>query len=171
MVAVVADPEQPSFATQENFARWHRLTPSATWRCVNVPCGDSSRTAKVLVDMMESKRVRSGQLILLASGEVGRGVLEVVLRGALECAGVLAVDVPCAPLPFGELATHAAIRLVIHQGNEEEFGLVGQLQRADVDERVMRLNQAGATGSQATASAAETFLLELVAMVGHRFGI
>jgi len=171
VVAVVAGPEWARVVEPEDLARWRRLTPSATWRFISVPRADGSRTAMAVAEMMESRRVRPGQLILLGVGEVGRGVLELVLQGAIDCAGILAVDVPCEPLPFSDLASEAVIRLVVHQGNEEEPGLVGQLKCADVDERIIGLNPFESTRSQVTASAAEAFLLELVATIGRRPGI
>ncbi|WP_245330375.1 hypothetical protein [Bradyrhizobium sp. AS23.2] len=39
-------------------------------------------------------------MILLGEGKAGRTALKLVLRGALDCAGVLAIAVPCAGLPF-----------------------------------------------------------------------
>ena len=167
VVAVVAGPEWTGLVEPEDLAR----SPSATWLFISVPRVDGSRTAMAVAEMMESRRVRPGQLILFGVGEVGRGVLELVMQGAIECAGILAVDVPCEPLPFSDLASEAVIRLVVHQGNEEEPALVGQLKRADVDERIIGLNPFESTRSQVTASAAEAFLLELVATIGRRPGI
>lgn len=171
VVAVVAGPEWPAVAAPKDLARWRRLTPSATWLCVNVTCADRSLTVKAIADMMERNSVRAGQLVLFGAGDVARSVLELVMQGELECAGVLAVDVSCAPLPFSTFAADAIVRLVVHQDHEEGLGLVDQLQSADIDERIIRLNPLGAAKSQATASAAEALLLELVAMVGHRPGI
>jgi hypothetical protein len=171
VVAVVAGPEWPAVAAPADLARWRRLTPSATWLVINVPRADRSRTAKAIAETIERKRVRPDRLILFGTGEVGRVVLELVMEGALECAGILIVDVPCRPLPFGDLETDAVIRLVVHQDNDNEPGLVDQLKRADIDERIIRLIQFGATTSQATARAAEAFLMELVATVDHRPGL
>ncbi|SPP93064.1 hypothetical protein [Bradyrhizobium vignae] len=165
VIAVLAEDQWPA---SEDLARWRRLTPSASWVHIGVRRADLGRVGGLVEEMSEERGVRPGQLVLFGAGEIGRAALELVAQGSLECAGILAIDVPCTPLPFHHLETEAVIRLVVHQESEEEPGLIVQLKHADVDERIIRLNQAGSTTPQATGSAAEAFLLELVATVGHR---
>lgn len=93
---------------------------------------------------------------------MGRAALELVLRGTIDCAGLLAIAVPCAALPFRIVPTAAAIRLVMtHQ--DAPADLTTALRAADIDTRIIGFAPGATNDSQAAASAAETFVLELVA--------
>jgi hypothetical protein len=79
------------------------------------------------------------------------------------------VDIPCDPLSFRVSPVAAAIRLVVHYDDLQppEANLVRQLQHADIDVRIIGLGSGAGSGSTAVARAAETFVLELVAMAGQ----
>jgi hypothetical protein len=88
-----------------------------------------------------------------------------VLQGALDCAGLLAIALPCAALPFRIVPTAAAIRLVVQRAERGDTpaDLITELRATDIDARIIAFDSAGANGGRAAASAAETFVLELVA--------
>lgn len=114
-VAVIAGPDAPLVATLEDLRRWRRLTPLALWSAVsirgvpsdeNLPDEILRGTAAELV----RRDIEAHRLILLAEGQAGRAALELVLRGEIDCAGLLAIAVPARrcrfassppPLPSG----------------------------------------------------------------------
>jgi hypothetical protein len=166
-VALIAGPEFP--AIMADVARWRRLTPSARWAPVGLTKVDRTTIVHRLGRLAGQTGVRPRQLILLGTGEAGRRTLEAVLQGGLDCAGILAVDIPCEPLSFRVGPVAAAIRLVVHHDDLQppEESLVRQLQHADIDVRIIGLGSGAGSGSTAVARAAETFVLELVAMAGQ----
>jgi hypothetical protein len=170
-VALISGPESPVLAAPEDLKRWRQLTPSAMWALVGLTKVSRTTIVDSLVALMDRRALQSAQLILLGSGDAGRCAFELVLQGAIDCAGIVAVDIPCDPVSFRLVSEAAAIRLVIHQNDSKptEHGLLKQLQRADIDVRVIGLC-ATANRSATIANAAETFLLELVALVARQGG-
>jgi hypothetical protein len=170
IVGVIAGPEGPAGAIAQALPHWRRLTPLAVWSTVNLQRPGPTEIMRGVDAMLARHGIRARQLILLGEGRAGRLALELVLQGALSCAGMLAIAIPCAALPFPIVPTAAAIRLVVspqdlgHTPND----LVSALRTADIDERIIRLSPASADDSRVAASAAETFVLELVATVGHQ---
>jgi FlaA1/EpsC-like NDP-sugar epimerase len=150
--------------------RWKRLNPSAAWTSVNLasPRLTSESVGRMLVLALRRQDMKADQLIIIGAGSVGRLALELVLQGDLACAGILAIDVDCSPLRKDIAATTSAIRLVVHEAECETSAgdLLVNLRAADVDERIMMLRSVDEDPA-ATARAAETFLLELVA-IGSR---
>jgi hypothetical protein len=170
MVALIAGPE-PSAVTPEDLARWRQLVPAAIWAFVGLRRIDRTTLVDNIAALMRRRAINPRQLILLGCGDTGRCVFELVAQGALDCAGFVAVDIPCHPLSFAIVPAVSAIRLVIHRDDSRPAGerLVDELQHADIDVRVIGL-AAAANGSAAIASAAETFVLELVAMIDRHSG-
>lgn len=170
MVALIAGPE-PSAVTPEDLMRWRQLIPAAIWAFVGPRKVDRTRLVDNIAALIKRRAINPRQLILLGCGDTGRCALELVAQGALDCAGIVAVDIPCHPLSFAIVPAVSAIRLVVHHDGSRPAGerLVDELQRADIDVRVIGLG-AAANGSAAIASAAETFVLELVAMIGRHSG-
>jgi hypothetical protein len=109
-------------------------------------------------------------LILLGEGTLGRTALELVLQGALACGGLIAIGQLGHALPFRTVSTSAAIRLVVHDDGRTAApdDLIHALRASDIDERIIRLNAAAANERRVVASAAETFILELVALIGRQ---
>jgi hypothetical protein len=61
------------------------------------------------------------------------------------------------------------LRIVHHDGSQRPpDSLIGALSAADLDARTINLNPAGDSAADAVASAAETFVLELVATIGRQ---
>lgn len=168
-VAVIAGPD-PLVATPEELRRWRRLTPLASWSTVSVR---GALPGKNLPDEilhgvaaeLARQDLEAHQLILLAEGKTARAALELVLRGAIDCAGLLAIAVPCTALSFRIVRAAAAIRLVVRRQDREDSpaDLITALHAADIDARIIGFDSAAANGARAAASAAETFVLELVA--------
>ena len=106
------------------------------------------------------------QLVLIRKEACGLLALEIVLDGAIECAGVLGVDIPDAPLHSPISPTMSSVRLVFHEGqpNGNSPCLREVLRANDIDTRVTMLPpRTGNTDDDATFRATKTFLGELIA--------
>jgi hypothetical protein len=135
--------------------RWRRLTPLAGWTTINLRSTSRSEILRGVAAVLRQKHIAVHQLILLGGGIAMRRALQLLLRGALVCAGMLAIDIPCTPLPFCIVPTTTVIRLVLlHRGSKGD-DLVCALQAADLYERIITLNPK----ARAAASAAETCVL------------
>ena len=161
MVALIGGPDTPLTARSEELRRWQALTPSASWSTVSVPDANPDNILRGVAAELARQEAEADRLILLAEGKAARTALELVLQGALDCAGILAIAVPSAALPFRIVPSAAAVRLVVRREEREDApnDLVTALRAADVDARIISLDPA----ARATASAAEPFFLELVA--------
>jgi hypothetical protein len=162
IVAVVAEPDAPMVAAAGALPRWRALTPLALWSML--PIRDASRDEILhgVAALLARRDVHAHRLILLAEGKAARIALELVLEGALDCAAVLAIAVPCTALPFPILPTAVAIRLVV-DCDDAPADLISALRDADIDARIIGLGPAASRDARTVASAAETFVLELVA--------
>ncbi|MBN8992920.1 MAG: hypothetical protein J0H42_32185 [Rhizobiales bacterium] len=169
-VAVIAGPDASLVATPEELRRWRRLTPLALWSVVSVSGApaDENLPDEILHGVaaeLARQDVAAHRLILVAEGKAARAALELVLRGDIDCAGLLAIAVPCAALPFRIIPTAAAIRLVVRRADREDTpaDLITALRAADLDARIIGFNSARTNDTRAAGNAAETFVLELVA--------
>lgn len=175
IVAVIVGPDAPLVATPEELRRWRRLTPLAFWSTVSVRGASPDKKLPdeilhcVSVELARQD-MEAHQLILLAEGKAARAALELVLRGAINCAGLLAIAVPCTAPSFRIVPATAAIRLVVRREDREDTpaDLITALRAADIDARIIGFESVAANGARATASAAETFVLELVANAGRQ---
>jgi len=164
---VVTGPDRRVGGIARALPHWRRLTPLATWAHLNLRSGDRAEILGAIDAVREQQGVPERQLILLGEGIAARGVLELVLQGALACAGLLAIGVSCDALSFPIAPTATAIRLVVSpQTRAAPDALIDALRAADIDERIIKLDPA--VGNDALIAAAETFVLELVATVGHQ---
>lgn len=169
-VGVIAGPDAPLVARLEDLRRWRRLTPLALWSAVSirgVP-PDKNLAGEILRGVaaeLARRDIEAHRLILLAEGKAARAALELVLRGEIDCAGLLAIAVPCAALSFRIVPTAAAIRLVLRREDRADspVDLVTALRAADIDARIIGFDSAAANDARAAGNAAETFVLELVA--------
>jgi hypothetical protein len=170
MVGVIAAPDMLAFAVPQTLERWRRLTPLAKW--VPIEVGELSHDSILygVADALERFGMAPRQLILLGEGPVARRALELVLQGALRCGGIVAVDVSCSAPLFRIVPTVTAIRVVVHDDGSQRppKSLIGALRAADLDARIINLNAAAGCAAGAAASAAETFVLELVATIGRQ---
>ena len=165
IVAVIAGPDAPLIAMPEELRRWRRLTPLALWSAVSVRGTCPDEFLRGVAAELTRQDIEAHRLILLAEGNPARAALELVLRGAIDCAGLLAIAVPCAALSFRIVPTAAAIRLVVRREDRENTpaDLITALRAADIDARIIGFDSAAANDARAAASAVETFVLELVA--------
>jgi hypothetical protein len=162
MVAVLAGPDAPLIATPAELPRWRALTPLAQWSDVSVHDASPDKILHGVATELARRDVGAAQLILLAEGKAARTALELVLQGTLDCAGILSIALPCTALPFRIIPTAAAVRLVVQREDRGDapVALITGLQATDIDARITSLNR---HDMRAAASAAETFVLELVA--------
>jgi hypothetical protein len=168
IVAACIGPDGLAVGTAKDLERWRRLTPLADWTTINLASTARSEILRSVAAVLEQKHIAAHQLILLGGGIAMRRLLELVLQGARVCAGILAIDIPRTPLQFRIMPTAAAIRLVAQGGSHSaSHDLVRALQVADLDRRIITLT-VGRSDARAAASAAETFILELVATVGRQ---
>jgi hypothetical protein len=166
-VAVIAGPDASLVAKPEELRRWRRLTPLALWSAVSVRGAppDKNLPDEIfhgVAAVLARQDVEAHRLILLAEGKAARAALELVLRGDIDCAGLLVIAVPCAALSFRIVPTAAAIRLVV-QREDTPADLITALRAADIDARIIGFDLAAANDARTAANAAETFVLELVA--------
>jgi hypothetical protein len=169
LVAVLID-AQPLTDPQNELAHWRLTNPLADW--INIDVREMPRSSDVvwlqreLSEPLERRHMQFSQLVLLGRRDPGRLALDLVLEGALSCAGVVGIDIPCTQLRTAIAHTTASVRLVLHQeevSRTDGIGLINGLRREDVDTRVMLLPSVGPGGAEATARAAGTFLFELIA--------
>jgi hypothetical protein len=163
VVAMIAEPDRPLMATSEELRRWRALTPFASWSTVSVRDASPDEILRGVAAELARHDAEAHRLILLAEGKAARIALELVLQGALGCAGILAIAPPCSALPFRIVPTAAAVRLVVRREEQQDApnNLITALRAADVDARIISLDPAA-------ASAAEPFFLELVANVSRQ---
>jgi hypothetical protein len=175
MVAVLAGPDTPLVATPAELARWRALTPLALWSAVSVRDTSPDEILRGVAAELARQGVEASRLILLAEGKAARTALELVLQGILDCAGILAIALPCAALPFRIAPTATAVRLVVQREDRGDLpaDLITALRAADVDARIISLDPAVTREARTAASAAETFVLELVANASRqsRYGV
>jgi hypothetical protein len=162
MVAVLAGPDAPLVATAAELPRWRALTPLALWSAISVRDAGPEEILRGVAAEQARQNAEAHQLVVLAEGKAARTALELVLRGTLDCAGILAIAIRCTALPFPIVPTPAAVRLVVQheERGDVPVALITALQTADIDTRITSLNR---HDTRAAASAAETFVLELVA--------
>jgi hypothetical protein len=170
LVAVFIDSAESLAGPRNDQAHWQLTNPLADWVSIDVretpKLSDAFWLQRKLSEPLDRRHMQFGQLVLLGRGDAGRLALDLVLEGALSCAGVVGIDIPCAPLRTTIAHTTASVRLVLHNGEvsrPDSIRLINSLRREDVDTRVMVLPSVGTGGAEATARAAGTFLFELVA--------
>jgi hypothetical protein len=115
MVAVLTGPDTPLVATSAELPRWRALTPLALWSTVSIRDTSPDEILRGVAAELARQGAEAHQLILLAESKTARTALELVLQGILDCAGILAIALPCAALPFRVVPTAAAVRLVVQQ--------------------------------------------------------
>jgi hypothetical protein len=167
MVGVMAAPDASDFAMSQKLARWRGLTPLATWVPIELAEPSHADIFYGVAGALGRFAMVPRHFILLGEGPVARSALELVL---LPCCGIVVLDFSCGALPFRIVPTVTAIRLVVHQNGSQRSpnSLTGVLRAADLDARIINLNTAADCTAGAAASAAETFVLELVATIGRQ---
>ncbi|MGL5168343.1 MAG: hypothetical protein ACRC9K_20860 [Afipia sp.] len=170
LVAVVTGGADEETGGPVDLVRWRRVNPLADWIRIDMReaprSSDGAWLRRQLSELTDHRHMQPGQLVLLGWRNAGRLALNLVLNGALTCAGIVAVDIPCAT-PRGTIAPMTAgIRLVLHEGEvsrTDEGNLINVLRREHADTRIMMLPSVGFDVAEATVRATGTFLFELVA--------
>jgi hypothetical protein len=146
----------------------NQVSPLADWLEVDIG-GTSlarweSRLRQELSAALGRKHMDFSQLVLMGWRDAARAALDLILKGAITCAGIVAVDVPCT-LPSAPIAaTAASIRIIRHDdGSQQGAGLIDSLRRHDADIRLMNLPAGGRHARDVTTRATAAFLSELTA--------
>lgn len=169
LVAFVRDANKPHAPAVTTTALRNQIAPLADW--IEVDLGTVSPPRREhwlkseLSGALRSRRMHSGQLVILSSHRAARIALDLILQGALPCCGIVAVDV-CDALPLGPIsATAASIRIVRHdhQHDPAHARLIDVLRQQDVDIRLMMLPSGSTDAHDITARATAAFLSELTA--------
>jgi len=170
LVAMVIDGATSTDGLRSELAQWKLVNPLADWIAIDMraapPAPEGAWLRRTLSELIESRHMQFGQLVLLGRHNAGRIALNLILEGALACAGIVGVDIPCASPRTPIVPTTASIRLVAHDGEQNRTNganLIDALRRSDIDTRIMMLPSVGLDGVEATVRAAGTFLFELVA--------
>jgi len=145
-----------------------QVSPLADW--VRVDVGNSPLAQRQkwlrhqLCATLSRKHMGFNQLVVLGWHNTARLVLDLVLKGAMTCAGIILVDVPCSSPRQPIAATQTSIRIILHEGqNASEIGLIADLRRHDADMRLLNLPSGSMDAGEATLRATATFLSELTA--------
>jgi hypothetical protein len=119
MVAGIAGPDAPLIATPETLRCWRALTPATSWLTICVRDASPDEISQRVAAELARQDAEAHAPILLAEGKAARTALELVLQGALDCGGILAIVPPCTALPFRIVPIAAAVRLVVRREERE----------------------------------------------------
>jgi len=169
LVAFVKDANEWDAPALSAIALRKEVAPLADWIAMDLcrisPPRREHWLRGELSNALRDRRMHSGQLVILSSHHAARIALDLILRRALSCCGIVAVDVP-GTLPLGPVsATAASIRIVRHeQQHDPDYArFVDALRRQDADIRLMTLPSGGSEARDITARATAAFLSELTA--------
>jgi hypothetical protein len=114
------------------------------------------------------RSIQPSQIILLGSGEAGRLAVDLVLRAAILCAGVLGLDISLEEALPRVLPSATMVRLVQHSMDDHPQAarfrvLIEAMQRRHLNVRSMILPHVAQATPAVTRRAGATFLVELVA--------
>jgi hypothetical protein len=168
IVAAFIGPDGLAIGAAKDLERWRRLTPLADWTTINL-----ASTARSEIFAQRGRRARA-KAYCRTSADPARGNRHAA-RARTRTAGCTYLRrhscdrLPCPPLPFRIMPTAAAMRLVVQGGSHSaspDF-VRALLVAAGLDRRTITLI-VGRSDARAAVSAADTFILELVATVGRQ---
>jgi hypothetical protein len=169
LIAVLVDSDVALSVAQANLPQWRRANPQADWIGVDIKqvSGRSERNwlLRTLSDQLAIRQMQEPQLVVLGRRQAGRLAIDLLLEGALCCAGIIGVDISCAPPQRRIRPTLTSIRLVLHGSIADRgkvSGLTEVLRHAEIDTRCMMLPSIEHSFEE-TAHAVGTFMVELVA--------
>jgi predicted esterase len=169
LVAFINDASERNAAAVSTTDLRNQVAPLADWIEIDLgPVSPSRRTqwlTNELSNALRRRQMRPSQLVLLSWHNAAHTALGLILRGALPCAGIVAVDIPCTLPPAPLSISAASIRIVLHgrQHDPADARLIDALRRQDADVRFMTLPSGSSEAGEITARAAATFLSELTA--------
>ncbi len=147
----------------------NQVSPLADWLDVDIGgtslSGWESRLRQELSAALGRKHMDFSQLVLMGWRDAARAALDLILKGAITCAGIVAVDVPCALPPAADRRRRppASASSGMTTEADEEAGLIDALRRQDADIRLMNLPAGGRHARDVTTRATAAFLSELTA--------
>lgn len=144
-----------------------QVIPLADWLEVNIdevaPAQREDWLQHQLSSALNRKHMHVGQLVIVGWRDAARFALDLILKGTITCAGIVAIDVSYASPRKPIAATSASIRIVGH-GNgtaPQQSGLIDALRRQDADLRLMSLPASERHERDVTTRATAVFLSEL----------
>jgi hypothetical protein len=165
LVAFVKDTNEWDAAVVSTPDHRNDVAPFADW--IEIDLGPVSLPRRErwlgsgLSKALRRRQMHSSQLVLLGWRNAAHTALSLILRGALPCAGIVAVDIPSILPPAPLFLTAASIRIVQH--DPPDARLIDALRRQGADIRLMTLPLGESEAGQITARATATFLSELTA--------
>ena len=144
-----------------------QVIPLADWLEVNIdeaaPAQREDWLLRQLSSALSRKHMDVGQLVIVGWQDAARFALDLILKGAITCAGIVAIDVSYASPREPIAATSASIRIVGHSDGTapQENGLIDALRRQDADLRLMSLPASERHERDVTTRATAVFLSEL----------
>jgi hypothetical protein len=169
LVAFVKDTNEWDAAVVSTTDRRNDVAPFADWIEVDLAQVSPPRRehwlGNELSNALRRRKMRSGQLVLLGWHNAAYTALSLILRRALPCAGIVAVDIPRILPPASVSVTAASIRIVLHERQHDpvDARLIDALRRQDADIRLMKLPSGETEAGEITARATAAFLSELIA--------
>ena len=169
LVAFVKDTDEWDAAVVSTTDRRNDVAPFADWIEIDLaPVSPARREhwlGNELSNALRRRHMHSGQLVLLGWHNAAYTALSLILREAMPCAGIVAVDMPCILPPALVSVTAASIRIVLHERQHDpaDARLIDALRRQDADIRLMTLPSGETEAAEITARATAAFLSELTA--------
>lgn len=152
----------------------NHVAPLVDWIEIDVglvaPAERLSWLRSELSNALCRRQMQCSQLVILSAHDTARIALDLILLGALFCAGIVAVDIP-SKRPSGPLsATATSIRIVQHDAEHHptDAGLIAALRQHDADIRLMTLLPAGSEDRNITTRATAAFLSELTSKASRQ---
>ena len=119
LVAFVKDTDEWDAAVVSTTDRRNDVAPFADWIEIDLaPVSPARREhwlGNELSNALRRRHMHSGQLVLLGWHNAAYTALSLILREAMPCAGIVAVDMPCILPPALVSVTAASIRIVLHE--------------------------------------------------------
>jgi hypothetical protein len=151
------------------FARqWQPAVPRAAFVGIELDTMVRRTEIAALRRTAAGRSIQPSQIILLGGGEAGRLAVDLALRAAILCAGVLGVDISLEEALPRVLPSATPVRLVQHSMDDHPQtarfrALIEAMQRRHLNVRSMILPHVAQATPAVTRRAGATFLVELVA--------
>jgi hypothetical protein len=167
LIAVIKNSAATDPDAVNTLALRDQVIPLADWLEVSInevaPAQQEDWLQRKLSGELSRKHMHVSQLVIVGWRDAARFALDLILKGAITCAGIVAVDVPYSSPLQPIAATPASIRIIGHGDGTapQESGLINALRRQDADLRFMTLPVSARHARDVTTRATAVFLSEL----------